>query len=184
MQANITIHDHFTSTIDAYDETQWNDKIRSGDVLVIAAEGVVGILDQAWPAAVTAAHGELHTWNLSAHLVRDGDYRASLAVALDKARELGFAVNPLHAPVVTAPATEPGHMTEDEYYDTLCPWCEGYGHIEIFHPSTDALIGHRECTNRDYHKVSLIKPPKPEPVRHLPGCDGDRNVLAECCPPF
>ncbi|MFJ7416719.1 hypothetical protein ACIQWZ_38890 [Streptomyces sp. NPDC098077] len=27
----------------------------------------------------------------------------------------------------------------------FCGWCEDYGLIEIFHPSTDGLIGHRRC---------------------------------------
>lgn len=185
-QKRTRMHDHFASTVDAYNETQWNDEIRSGDVLVIKSEGVIGILDQAWPAAVTVAHGELHTWNLSAHLIRGGEYRAGLALALDRARELGFAINPLHAPVVTVPEPEPEPelSSEDAYYDSLCPSCDGYGMIEIFHPSTDGLIGHVKCPDRKYHPVSLVKAPKPEPVRHLPGCDGDHNVLTECCPPF
>lgn len=27
----------------------------------------------------------------------------------------------------------------------VCPSCQGYGYIELFHPSTDALIGSRDC---------------------------------------
>lgn len=183
----IAVHDHFGSTTDAYDETQCNEAIRSGDVLVIESEGVVGILDEAWPCAVTVAHGELHTWNISGHLVRDGAYRAGLAAALDKARELGFPVNPLHAPVITSAAPEPESapepVSEDAYYDSLCPWCEGYGFIEIFHPSTDALIGSRRCDNKPYHKVSLVKR-TPEWASKVPECACGNSGWSECCPPF
>lgn len=35
-----------------YDQTQTDDEIKNGDVLVIASEGVVGILMKAWPIAI------------------------------------------------------------------------------------------------------------------------------------
>lgn len=49
----------FTSTGDAYDETQCNENIANGDILVIESEGVVGIADT-WPFAITQALGQLH----------------------------------------------------------------------------------------------------------------------------
>lgn len=187
-QKRTRMHDHFASTVDAYNETQWNEEIRSGDVLVIASEGVIGILDRAWPVAITVAHGELHTWNRSAHLICDGDYTDGLALALGRARELGFAINPLHAPVITSPEPEPEPepapeaSSEDAYYDSLCPSCDGYGMIEIFHPSTDGLIGSVRCPDRKNHPVSLVKR-KPEPCRYPSCCSGGCSGDVDC-PPF
>ena len=42
----------------AYDETQTNDAIESGDILV--AGNVVGFLCDAWPIAVTVEAGQFH----------------------------------------------------------------------------------------------------------------------------
>lgn len=36
--------------------------------------------------------------------------------------------------------------------DLHCYECEGWGWVEIFHPSTDALIGTRKCDN-PIHKI-------------------------------
>ena len=49
----------FESTAEAYDACQCDDTIRTGDVLIVAPEGVVGIAGT-WPVAVTQAHGEFH----------------------------------------------------------------------------------------------------------------------------
>ncbi|WP_293000008.1 hypothetical protein [Nevskia sp.] len=49
----------FSDTTEAYDSTQCDDRIKDGDVLVIADEGVVGIC-HTWPIAVTAESGSLH----------------------------------------------------------------------------------------------------------------------------
>lgn len=51
---------YFESTGEAYDASQTSDAIRDGDILVVEAERVVGILVAAWPTAVTIAHGEFH----------------------------------------------------------------------------------------------------------------------------
>lgn len=51
----------FDDTGDAYDSTQCDDSIKDGDVIVVESEGVVGVLIQAWPVAVTEKHGDLHT---------------------------------------------------------------------------------------------------------------------------
>src|SRR5262245_12140880 len=56
----MTIKVHkFKSAGEAYDTCMWNEEIKSGDVLVIASEGVVGIA-YAWPFAVTEEYGDLH----------------------------------------------------------------------------------------------------------------------------
>jgi hypothetical protein len=54
-----TIH-QFPSTGEAYNTSQWDSKITDGDVLFVPSEGVFGFLFEAWPIAVTVAHGEFH----------------------------------------------------------------------------------------------------------------------------
>lgn len=49
----------FDSSGDAYDATQCDESIKTGDCLVIPSEGVVGIADT-WPIALTENPGELH----------------------------------------------------------------------------------------------------------------------------
>lgn len=178
-QRGVRVHEYNTSAY-AYDETQTNDEIWDGDVIIALEEGAVAILDEAWPFAITEAHGEFHgPPHTSAHLIRDGRFTESLAVALDKARELGFAVHPLNAPVIT-PAPEPDPVREREY---PCPSCDGYGGFELY-DNNDAIIGWEPCPDRHNHPISLVKPPKPAPFRHLEGCDGSGFTRADCCPPF
>ena len=45
---------------EVYDTTQVDDRIHDGDVLVVPRERIVGFLLQAWPCAITDAHGDLH----------------------------------------------------------------------------------------------------------------------------
>lgn len=80
----------FDDTREAYDATQCRDDIRDGDVLVVESEGVVGFLDEAWPVALTKAHGEFHGLKTSAREHRDGRYTASAERAERIAAELGF----------------------------------------------------------------------------------------------
>ncbi len=48
----------FRSTSEAYDLTQTDDKYRSGDILIVRSERVVGVLaNVAWPTAVTEKSG-------------------------------------------------------------------------------------------------------------------------------
>lgn len=54
----MTIKTHNLDPEDAYDETQTNDDIESGDTLV--AGKVVGFMMDAWPVAVTADRGQFH----------------------------------------------------------------------------------------------------------------------------
>jgi hypothetical protein len=42
----------FESSAEAYDASQTDGAIRDGDVLVVASEGIVGVLIEAWPTAV------------------------------------------------------------------------------------------------------------------------------------
>jgi len=49
----------FSSTADAYDMTQCDDDLKTGDVLLIPSEKVVGVAD-VYPMAVTKHTGHLH----------------------------------------------------------------------------------------------------------------------------
>jgi hypothetical protein len=87
----------FGDTGTAYDSSQCRDDIHDGDVLVVAPEGVVGILVGAWPVAVTQEAGHFHTakdgWDWSAvqkiaHSSETVDYTASHTLALVEAAKL------------------------------------------------------------------------------------------------
>ena len=54
-----TVH-HFSSTSEAYSASQTREDIHDGDVLAVISERVVGILVDAWPTAISEAHGEFH----------------------------------------------------------------------------------------------------------------------------
>ncbi len=93
-------HHAFASTGNAYDATQCDEAIGTGDTLIILAEGVVGIA-MTWPFAVTQASGHLHA--LAAP--REGDTLGALASSLgvqsadfehaaQMARQLGFLLDP------------------------------------------------------------------------------------------
>jgi hypothetical protein len=56
-----TLH-FFNSTSQAYNATQCSDEIKTGDVLAILSEQVIG-LAYTWPIAITTRYGELHTVN-------------------------------------------------------------------------------------------------------------------------
>ena len=49
----------FDDTVEAYSACQCDENIKTGDVLVIPSEGVVGIADT-WPFAITEQQGHLH----------------------------------------------------------------------------------------------------------------------------
>lgn len=180
-QRGVRVH-VYNTTAYAYNETQTNEEIHDGDVIVAEHEQAIAILDLAWPFAVTEAHGEFHgPPNTSAHLVRDGDFTASLAVALDEARKRGFAVSPLNAPVITAMGEEEPASEREE----VCSTCDGWGQVEVCHPSTDGLLYWADCPAQENHPVSLVKhTPEPAMWEHIEGCDGHINVRDECCPPF
>src|SRR4051812_1056900 len=80
-----------------YDQSQYDDKISSGDVLVVKSEKIVGILLSAWPTAVTKEHGKLHCKNPGATWVKlcrqfgdKQDYYLSYIEACKVAKELGY----------------------------------------------------------------------------------------------
>ncbi len=50
----------FYSTDDAYDACQTDENIKTGDILFIPSEKVIG-LAWTWPIAVSRQHGNLHT---------------------------------------------------------------------------------------------------------------------------
>jgi len=53
------IHE-FQSSGEAYDASQVSDEISHGDILVVASENAVAVLDKAWPVAVTEFAGAFH----------------------------------------------------------------------------------------------------------------------------
>lgn len=96
----------FETTGNAYDATQTDEAIETGDTLLVHAEGVVAVA-MTWPFAVTTAHGHLH----SMAPLKDGDtleiVAGSLKVepgairrAAELARQLGFEIDPTVAPLL------------------------------------------------------------------------------------
>jgi hypothetical protein len=103
-------HHAFASTGNAYDASQCDEAIKTGDTLIVLAEQVVAIA-MTWPFAVTEICGKLHA--LSAP--RPGETLADLARLLhvraadfqhaaDIARRLGFALDPQLVPLLDLPA--------------------------------------------------------------------------------
>jgi hypothetical protein len=80
----------FDNTSEAYDETQTNEDISDGDILVVPSENVVGYLVEAWPVAVTRARGQFHNWD---RFGVDEEYQEAHATAQDVARVVGFKVS-------------------------------------------------------------------------------------------
>lgn len=74
----------YATTEEAYDAAMSDDTITNGTVLMVRAEGVIGVLMNAWPVAVTAANGQFHhTINpLASGTDPSWDKAVSLAVAL------------------------------------------------------------------------------------------------------
>ena len=106
-------HHAFASTGNAYDATQCDEVIKSGDTLIVLAEGVVGIA-MTWPFAVTKACGKLPA--LAAP--REGETLADLARSLhvrvadfthaaEIARRLGLALDPQLETLLPPQAAEP-----------------------------------------------------------------------------
>lgn len=89
--ARTNIH-RFASTGDAYDMTQCSDNIKTGDLLVIESEKVVGFADT-WPVAITKERGALHSikdGRVVGYLTELGVTEAMLKSAIEMCRELGF----------------------------------------------------------------------------------------------
>lgn len=93
-------HHAFATTGNAYDASQCDEAIRTGDTLVVLAEQVVAIA-MTWPFAVTAEAGKLHALSAPkpgetlADLARSLHVRAAdFKHAVTLARSLGFALDP------------------------------------------------------------------------------------------
>jgi hypothetical protein len=89
----------FATTGKAYDATQTDDRIATGDSLLILPEGVIGIA-HCWPFAVTAACGKLHSISpkpsdtIAAFAASFSIADRDITAAVDLARALGFALDP------------------------------------------------------------------------------------------
>ncbi|WP_432001586.1 hypothetical protein [Streptomyces sioyaensis] len=94
---NPAVH-RFDYSDEAYGASQCRDDIRDGDVLVVASEGIVAILNRAWPAALTARNGELHKLSEPAYEIEGGRYAASVQLAMEHAAATGVDLEPLHRP--------------------------------------------------------------------------------------
>lgn len=80
----------FSDTGSAYDACQCRDDIKSGDILIIREEGVIGIAGT-WPFAITMAHGNLHQPINEAGLLKlCEEHGADLNRAIKIAQEEGF----------------------------------------------------------------------------------------------
>mgnify|MGYP003616466859 FL=1 len=93
-------HHAFASSGNAYDATQCDEAIQTGDTLIIIADQVVGIA-MTWPFAVTRSSGKLHALASP----REGETLVDLARSLDvspadfehaaqMAQNLGFPLDP------------------------------------------------------------------------------------------
>lgn len=78
----------FEDTETAYDASQCSEGIRSGDVLVVEAEQAVAFVWQAWPCAVTVAHGEFHRAEGDPREV-EANTGPSVRAAIDAAHAIG-----------------------------------------------------------------------------------------------
>lgn len=130
VQAGPTVY-RFTDTDTAYDVTQSEERhhmgIRDGDVLVVESEGVVGVLANNWPIALTAAHGQFHlaAERYSIRTMNDGRYAASGDAAERVAAELGLTVLTHHRAPVAAPADEAPADVEDVWEPGHCTTMRG-----------------------------------------------------------
>lgn len=83
---------YFNSTAEAYDATMTDDGIKTGDVLIVQAEKVVGLADT-WPVAVTVEAGEFHH-------VRDGLSLASYGFKPEHVRAAVSAAKNFDYPLI------------------------------------------------------------------------------------
>jgi|TARA_R110002020_G_scaffold261534_2_gene475880 hypothetical protein len=81
----------FEDTGEAYDAVMCDEKIKTGDILVIHDEGVVGIADT-WPVAVTKARREFHKLSAFTAGKDPAEASAHILAAVGVARDLGLEV--------------------------------------------------------------------------------------------
>lgn len=92
----------------AYDATQTDERVSTGDTLIVLAEQVVGVACT-WPFAVTAIAGALHQVNAPAPSDALASVAAGLGVQTDDLRHaaviasaLGFPIAPDLIPLLTS----------------------------------------------------------------------------------
>lgn len=153
----------FDDTDTAYDITQTEEGVHrgicDGDVLVVESEGVVGVLTNSWPVALTEVHGQFHLMS-ERYLIRemnDGRYAASADAAERVAAGLGLLLLPQHRAtvavlvagrecdviegvVVTHDGTAQGSLPEDASHPDVAA-------------ARDALAGLAVATLTDHHDV-------------------------------
>lgn len=81
----------FDTSGDAYDACNYDDEIKTGDILRVLSENVIGLAD-AWPVAITAEAGQFHTTpcgELGGYLANNA-MTQNLLEACALAEELGF----------------------------------------------------------------------------------------------
>lgn len=89
----------FETSGNAYDAVQTDDRIATGDLLLVMDEAVVGVA-MTWPFAVTAEPGHLHQVAPKAGSTFDqlatslGVEPASMTRAVTLARQFGYAIEP------------------------------------------------------------------------------------------
>ncbi len=103
-------HHAFASTSNAYDATQCDEAIRTGDTLIVLPENVVGVA-MTWPFAVTQAHGHLHALSAPRSAETLAELAHSLHVSPDDfehaaeiARRFGFPLDPQIEAMLPQPA--------------------------------------------------------------------------------
>lgn len=96
----------FETTGNAYDGVQTDERIVTGDLLLIMNEAVVGVA-MTWPFAVTAEAGHLHqvapkpSETIDQLATSLGVEPAAMTRAVALARQLGFAIEPALQSLVT-----------------------------------------------------------------------------------
>ncbi|MCX5326325.1 hypothetical protein [Streptomyces sp. NBC_00120] len=105
---NPAVH-RFHSLEEANDAPEYRDDIHDGDLLVIAREGVVALLNRTWPAALTADRLGLHKLAKPAYEIEDGRYAASVRLAMELGASLGVELNP-PAPAAGVHEGQPGRV--------------------------------------------------------------------------
>ena len=101
-------HHAFATTGNAYDASQCDESIKTGDTLIVLPERVIAVA-MTWPFAVTAEAGKLH----SVAPPREGETLADIALSLHVtttdfehaaklARCLGFPLDPNLVPLLPA----------------------------------------------------------------------------------
>ncbi|GLW34471.1 hypothetical protein [Actinoplanes regularis] len=120
----------FASTAAAYDAINMAatpDDIFSGDVVHVPDEQVVGLVDEAWGAAVTVARGEFHEADLFA--MAELEYEDSVRAARRLARDHGYPLASLTLDLGVS-GDKLGPYTA-EISGCSCPLCIAYAQADL-----------------------------------------------------